>query len=112
MAEADLDVLIRSIARQNNKSLMEAAKKRRDRYMAMAAGAKNTETRDRYRLVAKNTLLNATAAAKRILTSAENAADSYVRAMKKAAEQDPPAKPAEAKNEAKNEAKKKAKKKA
>jgi hypothetical protein len=111
MAEADLDVLIRSIARQNNKSLMEAAKKRRDRYMAMAAGAKNKETRDRYRLVAKNTLLNATAAAKRILTSAENAADSYVRAMKKATEQHPPAKPAEAKNEARNEAKK-AKKKA
>ena len=99
MAEADLDVLIRSITRQKNKSLMEAAKKRRDRYMAMAAGAKNKETRDRYRLIAKHTLLHATAAAKRMLISAENAADSYVRAMKKAAEEGPVTKPVKAKKQ-------------
>jgi hypothetical protein len=101
MAEADLDVLIRSIARQKNKSLMEAAKKRRDRFVAMAAGAKNKETRDRYRLVAKNTLLHATAAAKRLLISADNAADSYARAMKKAAEEGPAPKPAEKAKKAK-----------
>jgi hypothetical protein len=104
MAEADLDVLIRSIARQKNKSLMEAAKKRRDRFMAMAAGAKNKETRDRYRLVAKNTLLHATAAAKRLLISADNAADSYARAMKKAAEEAPAAQPAKKAKKAKKQA--------
>ena len=104
MAEADLDVLIRSIARQKNKSLMEAAKKRRDRFMAMAAGAKNKETKDRYRLVAKNTLLHATAAAKRLLISADNAADSYARAIKKAAEEGPIPKPAKKAKKAKKQA--------
>ena len=94
MAEADLDVLIRSIARKNNKALMDAAKKRRGKYLAMAAKAANKATRDRYRLVAKNTLLYATAAARRIQISADNAADSYVRSMKSAAEQPPAKKPA------------------
>jgi hypothetical protein len=94
MAEADLDVLIRSIARKNSKALMDAAKKRRGKYLAMAAKAANKPTRDRYRLVAKNTVLFATAAARRIQISADNAADSYIRAMKNAAEQPPAKKPA------------------
>ncbi len=91
MAEADLDVLIRSIAKKSTKSLMEAAKKRRARYMAMAAKAANKDIRERHRQTAKNTLLFATAAAKRIQNSADNAADSYLRSMNHAAEQ-PPAK--------------------
>ena len=91
MAEADLDVLIRSISRKNSKTLMDAAKKQRGKYLALAAKAKNKETRDRYRLAAKNTITFATAAARRIQLSADNAADSYSRAMKSAAEQ-PPAK--------------------
>ena len=94
MAEADLDVLIRSIARKNNKTLMDAAKKRRGKYLAMAAKAANKATRDRYRLVAKNTVVHATAAARRIQISADNAADSYIRSMKAAAEQPPARKPA------------------
>lgn len=94
MAEADLDVLIRSIARKNNKALMDAAKKRRGKYLAMAAKAANKATRDRYRLVAKNTVVHATAAARRIQISADNAADSYIRSMKAAAEQPPARKPA------------------
>ncbi len=49
MAEADLDILIRSIARKNSKTLMDAAKKRRGKYLAMAAKAANKATRDRYR---------------------------------------------------------------
>src|ERR1700761_6490802 len=93
MAEADLDVLIRSIAKKNSKTLMDAAKKQRGRYLALAGKAKNKETRDRYRLSAKNTVEFATAAARRIQLSADNAADSYSRAMKSAAEQ-PPAKKA------------------
>ena len=66
MAEADLDVLIRSIAKKNSKTLMDAAKKRRGRYLAMAAKATNKATKDRYRSVAKNTVIFATAAARRI----------------------------------------------
>ncbi|HEY2531056.1 MAG TPA: hypothetical protein VGJ20_24510 [Xanthobacteraceae bacterium] len=94
MAEADLDVLIRSIARKNNKALMDAARKRRGKYLAMAAKAANKATKDRYRLVAKNTVLYATAAARRIQISADNAADSYIRSMKSAAEQAATQKPA------------------
>jgi hypothetical protein len=41
LAEADLDVVIRSIAKQQNKTLMEAAKKRHDRFMGLAAKAKD-----------------------------------------------------------------------
>jgi hypothetical protein len=94
MAEADLDVLIRSIARKNNKALMDAAKKRRGKYLAMAAKAANKATKDRYRLVAKNTVLYAAAAARRIQVSADNAADSYIRSMRSAAEQATTQKPA------------------
>ena len=93
MAEADLDVLIRSIARKNSKTLMEAAKKRRGKYLTMAAKAANKATRDRYRLIAKHTVLYATAAARRIQISADNAADSYMRSMKNAADQPPAKKP-------------------
>ncbi len=87
MAEADLDVLIRTIGRNNSKSLMDAAKKRRGKYMALAAKAANKDTRERYRSIAQNTVLFATAAAKRIQISAENAADSYLRSVKYAAEE-------------------------
>jgi hypothetical protein len=106
LAEADLDVVIRSITKQPNKSLMEAAKKRHDRFMAMAAKAKDKETKERYKQIAKNTVLHASAAARRLQLTAQNAADSYVRSMKKAAEQPPAKKPAEQKP-AKKPAKKK-----
>ena len=93
MAEADLDVVIRSLAKLPNKSLMEAAKKRHDRFMAMAATAKDKESKQRYRQIAKDTVLHASAAARRLQLTAQNAADSYARAMKKAAEQPPAKKP-------------------
>jgi hypothetical protein len=91
MAESDLDVVIRQLAKQQNKSLMAAAKKRRDQYAARAAKTKDKEARDRFRLMAKSTMLHGAAAAKRLQNSAENTADSYARAIKNAAEQ-PPAK--------------------
>ena len=94
MAEADLDVVIRQIAKQQSKGLMAAAKKRRDQYMARAAKAKDKEARDRLRLLAKSTMLHGAAAAKRLQNSAENTADSYARAIKNAAEQPPAKKPA------------------
>ena len=87
MAEADLDVVIRQIAKTQNKSLMAAVKKRRDQIMARAAKAKDKEARARFRLIAKSTMLLGTAAAKRLRNSAENTADSYSRAIRGAAEE-------------------------
>ncbi|MGA9092084.1 MAG: hypothetical protein WB420_23600 [Bradyrhizobium sp.] len=89
MAEADLDVVIRSIAKKQHKILMDAAKKRHGRLMALAAKARDKETRARYKQTARTTLLMAGAAARRLQVTAENAADSYARAMKKAAEEKP-----------------------
>ena len=85
MAEADLDVVIRQIAKAQNKTLIAAVKKRRDQIMARAAKAKDKETRDQFRLIAKSTMLLGTAAAKRLQNSAENTADSYARAIRNAA---------------------------
>jgi len=90
MAEADLDIFIRQIAKAQNKSLMAAVKKRRDQIMARAAKAKDKETRDQFRLIAKSTMLLGTAAAKRLQNSAENTADSYARAIRNAAEEPRP----------------------
>lgn len=86
MADADLDVVIRQLAKQQYKGLMAAAKKRRDRYAGLAAKAKNAEAKARLKLVAKNTMEQATAAARRLQISADNAADSYARSMRQAAE--------------------------
>jgi hypothetical protein len=97
LAEADLDVVIRAIAKQPNKSLMEAAKKRHDRFMAMAASAKDKEAKGRFKQIAKDTMLHAGAAARRLHLTAQNAADAYARAMKKAAEQPAAKKAAEPK---------------
>ena len=86
MADADLDVVIRQLAKQQNKDLMAAAKSRRDRYISLAAKARDQATRDRYKQIAKNTMLQGAAAAKRLQISADNAADSYARSMRNAAE--------------------------
>jgi hypothetical protein len=89
MADADLDVVIRHLAKQQTKGLMAAAKSRRDRYVGLAAKANNKEARDRYKQIAKNTLLHGAAAAKRLQMAADNAADSYARSMRNAAEARP-----------------------
>ena len=85
MADADLDVVIRHLAKQQNKALMAAAKSRRDRYIALAAKAKNKETKEKFKQIAKNTMAQGVAAARRLQTSADNAADSYARSMRNAA---------------------------
>ena len=100
MAEADLDTVIRQIAKAQNKTLIAAVKKRRDQIMARAAKAKDKETRDQFRLIAKSTMLLGTAAAKRLQNSAENTADSYARAIRNAAAAKKPAKKAAKKQEA------------
>ena len=86
MAEADLDVIIRSIGKKQHKALMDAARKRHARLVGLAAKAKSKDAKDRYRQLAKATLLMASAAARRLQLTAENAADSYARSMKKAVE--------------------------
>ena len=98
MAEADLEDVIRQTAKAQNKALMETAKKRHGRLMARAASARDKEAKARFKLMAKSTMLHATATAKRLRNSAENAADSYARAMKKALEA-PAKKPGKAKED-------------
>ncbi|GKQ55435.1 hypothetical protein [Bradyrhizobium sp. Ce-3] len=110
MAEADLDAVIRQTARAQTKAVMAAAKKRQAVWVARAAKAKDKETKARFRHLAKSTILNATATAKRLQNSAENAADAYARAMKRAMEEPPPAKEPQ-KTPDKPSAKKPAKKK-
>ncbi|WGR94525.1 MULTISPECIES: hypothetical protein [unclassified Bradyrhizobium] len=101
MAEADLDAVIRQTARAQTKALMAAAKKRQAVWVARAAKAKDKDTKAHFRFMAKSTMLNATATAKRLQNSAENAADAYARAIKKAMEEPPPAKkPAKKKEDA------------
>ncbi|WP_024509085.1 hypothetical protein [Bradyrhizobium sp. ARR65] len=113
MAEADLDIVIRSIAKKQIKTLTDAAKKRHARFMGMAAKAKDKESRDRYRHLARNTQQLAAAAARRLQITAENAADSYARSIKRAAEELAATKPAKEKGPAKpTKAAKAAKKKA
>jgi len=111
MAEADLDGVIRSLAKKQHKIVMDAAKKRHGRLLGMAAKARDKAAKARYKQLAKDTLLLAGAAARRLQITAENAADSYARAMKKVVEdlkqaaEQKPAKPA--KKPAKKAAKKK-----
>jgi hypothetical protein len=85
MADADLDAVIRQLAKQQNKSILAAAKKRRDRFNGMAVKAKDKDAKDRYKMLAREVLEQANAAARRILLSSDNAADSYARAMRQAA---------------------------
>ncbi|QDP24453.1 hypothetical protein [Bradyrhizobium cosmicum] len=85
MADADLDVVIRQLARQLHTGLMTRAKERRDRFNGLAAKAKGKETGERFKMLAKASMEQATAAAKRLQMSADNVADSYARAMRLAA---------------------------
>lgn len=85
MADADLDVVIRQLARQLHTGLMTRAKERRDRFNGLAVKAKGKETADRFKMMAKATMEQATAAAKRLQMSADNVADSYARSMRIAA---------------------------
>ena len=95
MADADLDVVIRSIAKKATREVNDAAKKRHGRLMGMAAKARDKDARARYRHLARNTLELAAAAARRLQITGENAADSYARAIRKAAEEAPATKPGE-----------------
>ncbi len=86
MAGADLDSVIRSMGKKQHHSLMAEARKRQAQLMKLAAKAKTRDAKVRYRQTAKDMMLLASAAARRLLITAENAADSYARAMKKVVE--------------------------
>src|SRR3954452_10788162 len=85
MADADLDVVIRQLARQLHTGLMSRAKERRDRFNGLSAQAKSKAPGARSKMMAKATMEQAIAAAKRLQMSADNVADSYARSMRIAA---------------------------
>jgi hypothetical protein len=87
MAGADLDRIIRSIGRREHKILIDEARKRHAHLMGLAAKAGNREARDRFKQLARTTLLAASAAARRLQVTADNAADSYARSMRKVIEE-------------------------
>lgn len=91
MAEPDVDAVIRSLAKNQNKTVMDAARQRHGRLMDLAAKAKDKASKARYKQAAKDTLLLAGAAARRLSIAAQNAADSYARGVRKAAEAKPAA---------------------
>ncbi|HEX7883442.1 MAG TPA: hypothetical protein VF499_11965 [Afipia sp.] len=86
MADADLDALIRQLAKQQNKALTAAVKKQRDRHAALAAKAKDAQTKQSHRQLAKDILEIGTATVKRLQMSADNAAYSYARSIRQAVE--------------------------
>ena len=96
MADADLDVVIRKLAKQHNTTLKSAIKARRDYFAALAAKAKTPEAKQHLKQLAKDAVEHGHAALKRLQMSADNAADSYARAIRKAAEAFKPPKAAEA----------------
>jgi len=115
MAGADLDGVIRSTAKKQIKVLVDAAKKQHGRLMGQAAKAKDKAAKERYKHLARNTLELAAAAARRLGITAENAADSYQRSMKRIIEEQAAAKAVEEKpapKAAKDKPAKKAAKKA
>src|ERR1700759_187733 len=87
MADTDLDVVIRCIGKTQHKALMAEAKKRYARLTGLAAKAKTKEGKARFKQTAKDMMLLANAAARRLQITAENAADSSARAMKNALEE-------------------------
>ena len=87
MADTDLDVVIRGIGKAQHKALMAEAKKRQARLAGLAAKAKTKEGKARLKQTASGMMLLATAAARRLQLTAENAADSYARAMRAALEE-------------------------
>lgn len=86
MAGADIDVVIRQTAKQQNKTLLAAIKARRDHFNGLAAKAKDAATKERYKQAARDVIEQGAAAVRRLQVSADNAADSFARSMRMAAE--------------------------
>ncbi len=84
MADADLDAIIRQLAKQQHKTLTAAVKKQRDRYAALAAKAKDAQGKQLNKQLAKDALEIGTATVKRLQMSADNAAYSHARSIRQA----------------------------
>jgi CHASE3 domain sensor protein len=84
MADADLDAIIRQLAKQQHKTLTAAVKKQRDRYAALAARAKDAQGKQLNKQLARDVQEIGTATVKRLQMSADNAAYSHARAMRQA----------------------------
>lgn len=84
---ASLDTVIRQLSKQQNKSLMAAAKAGRDHYLALAAKAKDGLSKARFKVMAKHAMDEGTAAARRLQMSADNTADSFARTMRRLGEE-------------------------
>lgn len=82
-----LDAVILQLAKQQHKSLMAAAKEGRDRYLALAAKAKDAVGKARFKAMAKHAMDEGAAAARRLQISADNTADSFARTMRRLAEE-------------------------
>lgn len=87
MAETDLDAVIRGIGKTQHRALLAEARKRHARLTSLAAKAKTKESKARLKQTARDMMLLANAAARRLQITAENTADSYARAMKHALEE-------------------------
>ncbi len=112
MAEADLDTIIRSAAKQQIKTLTAAARNRYGKLMGQAAKAKDKDAKARFKDLARNTMDLAAAAARRLEVTADNAADSYMRSMKRIIEEQAMAKAASEKAAGEQAAKEAAREKA
>lgn len=86
MADADLDAIIRQLAKQQHKTLTAAVKKQRDRYAALATKAKDAPGKQLNKQLAKDVLEIGTATVKRLQMSADNAAYSHARSIRQATE--------------------------
>ncbi|MCL2715170.1 MAG: hypothetical protein FWD68_11440 [Alphaproteobacteria bacterium] len=82
MADTDLDVVIRQLAKQMLADLTLRARERRDHFNNLAATADRKEVRDQHRQMAKTLIEQAAVAARRVQLAAENAADRYARSMR------------------------------
>ncbi len=100
MADADLDVVIRKLAKTTAQDSDGGRQEQRDRYAALAAKAKDADARKQLKQIAKDALEIGTATVKRLQMSADNAAYSYARAIRQAAEAARPAKDAPSKKRA------------
>jgi hypothetical protein len=83
------------VAKKQIKVLVAAARKRHGRLMGQAAKSKDKVAKARLKDLARNTLELAAAAARRLEITADNAADSYMRSMKRLLEEQVAAKAAQ-----------------
>src|SRR5258708_6751558 len=94
MADADLDAVIRQLAKQQNKSLMGAAKKRTAFYRAGEGRERKREGRARLKRRARRRRAQGLAGGKGLKIAENKTADSYARAIKNAMDEIAAMKPA------------------